>query len=67
MEEYPGLGHIKANNEVISEIEDDFEYEITVVAHQQEDVLRFLESLGWVIRAKNVFVWPKYLLPMKKI
>ena len=59
MEEIPGLAHIRANNEVVKEFEDDVEFEITVYAHQQDSELCRLSQMGWIIRAPNVFAWLK--------
>ena len=59
MEEIPGLAHLRANSEVIEEVNNDEELVITTFAHYDSGMLNKMASFGWVIRAPNVFAWIK--------
>jgi hypothetical protein len=59
MEEIPGLAHLRANSEVVEEVDNDEELVITIVEHCDSVMLGKMRSFGWVIRAPNVFAYIK--------
>jgi hypothetical protein len=60
MEEIPGLAHLRANSEVIEEVDNDGELVVTTFAHYEGDMLSRMRNFGWVIRAPNMFVWKRF-------
>jgi len=61
MSEIPGLNDMRANYEIVSEEENDYELSITLGAVPQTEQAAKYVSMGWVRLSDNTFLWEKEL------
>ena len=59
MEEIPGLARLRANSEIVAEVNNDEELVITTFAHHDGVMLGQMKAFGWVVRGPNMFAWVK--------